>query len=260
MLWFVGFDDLLIVGVWVGNDNHSPMNGVAGGTLPAMIWKRLMEQADAPAKSNTAELPGAERTLGSKLPHRSPRLSAPLVRPTRSRKGTSFRSTPNLLRCKGPLTLNHFGDDPIFRIYDHQRAVHNGEVIRPQHRHVADGLARNRLDPDAVREHPADRRAEARRQLLVGGVPAQVLHAVFFFIISERQEVTKAISTLLSDLTKYGARPCPRRQPLAFRQRARLILVSSLRFGLLIGVLLLVPYPDELKRTAVTPGFATNCL
>ena len=24
-----------------------------------------------------------------------------------------FRSTPNLLRRKGPLTLNHFGDDPI---------------------------------------------------------------------------------------------------------------------------------------------------
>lgn len=61
--WFVGFDDLLIVGVWVGNDNHSPMNGVAGGTLPAMIWKRLMEQADAPAKSITAESPAPNELL-----------------------------------------------------------------------------------------------------------------------------------------------------------------------------------------------------
>ena len=132
--------------------------------------------------------------------------------------------------------------------------MHNGEVIRPQHRHVADGLARNRLDPDAVREHPADRRAEARRQLLVGGAPIQVSPCCLLLIISERQEVTKAISTLLSDSTKYGARPCPRRQPLAFRRRARLILVSSLRFGS-HWVLLLVPYPDEVKTHRCDAGF-----
>lgn len=43
--WFVGFDDTLVVGVWVGNDDHSPMRGVVGGSLPAMIWKQFMEQA-----------------------------------------------------------------------------------------------------------------------------------------------------------------------------------------------------------------------
>jgi penicillin-binding protein 1A len=42
--WFVGFDDSLVVGVWVGNDDHSPMKGVVGGSLPAMIWKEFMEQ------------------------------------------------------------------------------------------------------------------------------------------------------------------------------------------------------------------------
>jgi len=46
--WFVGFNDSLITGVWVGNDDHSPMKGVAGGTLPAMIWKAFMQQAGAP--------------------------------------------------------------------------------------------------------------------------------------------------------------------------------------------------------------------
>jgi 1A family penicillin-binding protein len=46
--WFIGFNDSLVVGVWVGNDDHSPMNGVTGGSLPATIWKRFMEQA-APA-------------------------------------------------------------------------------------------------------------------------------------------------------------------------------------------------------------------
>jgi 1A family penicillin-binding protein len=43
--WFVGFNDSLVVGVWVGNDDHSPMQHVTGGSLPAMIWKRFMEQA-----------------------------------------------------------------------------------------------------------------------------------------------------------------------------------------------------------------------
>jgi penicillin-binding protein 1A len=47
--WFVGFNDSLIAGVWVGNDDHSPMKGVAGGTLPAMIWKAFMQQAGTPA-------------------------------------------------------------------------------------------------------------------------------------------------------------------------------------------------------------------
>jgi len=40
--WFVGFTDELIVGVWVGNDDRSPMNGVTGGSLPAAIWKRFV--------------------------------------------------------------------------------------------------------------------------------------------------------------------------------------------------------------------------
>jgi 1A family penicillin-binding protein len=47
--WFIGFDDFLVVGVWVGNDDHSPMKGVTGGSLPARIWKDFMQQADVPS-------------------------------------------------------------------------------------------------------------------------------------------------------------------------------------------------------------------
>jgi membrane peptidoglycan carboxypeptidase len=43
--WFVGFNDSLVVGVWVGNDDHAPMQRVTGGSLPAAIWKKFMEQA-----------------------------------------------------------------------------------------------------------------------------------------------------------------------------------------------------------------------
>jgi penicillin-binding protein 1A len=50
--WFVGFNDSLVVGVWVGNDDHSPMQRVVGGALPAMIWKGFMEQANPTASTN----------------------------------------------------------------------------------------------------------------------------------------------------------------------------------------------------------------
>jgi membrane peptidoglycan carboxypeptidase len=43
--WFVGFDNNLIVGVWLGNDDRAPMKGVTGGSLPVEIWKRFVEQS-----------------------------------------------------------------------------------------------------------------------------------------------------------------------------------------------------------------------
>jgi penicillin-binding protein 1A len=45
--WFVGYSSYLVAGVWVGNDDNSPMRNVTGGTLPAKIWKDVMEVAHA---------------------------------------------------------------------------------------------------------------------------------------------------------------------------------------------------------------------
>ena len=42
---FVGFTGDIIVGVWVGNDDHSPMQGVTGGGLPAQIWRSFVASA-----------------------------------------------------------------------------------------------------------------------------------------------------------------------------------------------------------------------
>lgn len=42
---FVGYVEDLVVGVWLGNDNNSPMNGVVGGGEPAKIWKAFMLSA-----------------------------------------------------------------------------------------------------------------------------------------------------------------------------------------------------------------------
>jgi penicillin-binding protein 1A len=62
--WFVGFDDSLVVGVWVGNDDHSPMRRVVGGTLPAKIWKSFMEQASPPATVAGIDPASSETTVG----------------------------------------------------------------------------------------------------------------------------------------------------------------------------------------------------
>ena len=43
--WFVGFTPDLVAGVWMGNDDASPMKGVTGGSLPALIWKDFMAAA-----------------------------------------------------------------------------------------------------------------------------------------------------------------------------------------------------------------------
>jgi penicillin-binding protein 1A len=61
--WFIGFNKALVVGVWVGNDDRTPMRGVTGGSLPVQIWKRFVAAATpladrlnerAPASISTA--------------------------------------------------------------------------------------------------------------------------------------------------------------------------------------------------------------
>lgn len=41
--WFVGFTPDVVTGVWVGNDNNTPMPGMTGGALPAVIWRNYMK-------------------------------------------------------------------------------------------------------------------------------------------------------------------------------------------------------------------------
>lgn len=44
--WFVGFTTDYVTGVWVGNDDSSPMKRVTGGSLPAHIWRAAMTAAE----------------------------------------------------------------------------------------------------------------------------------------------------------------------------------------------------------------------
>ena len=42
--WFVGATADLVIGVWVGNDNFTPMSSkITGGTIPAEIFHDIVE-------------------------------------------------------------------------------------------------------------------------------------------------------------------------------------------------------------------------
>jgi penicillin-binding protein 1A len=91
--WFIGFNDELIVGVWVGNDDHSPMDRVTGGSLPAAIWKRFMTAAtnvvarEEPPSEASAEKP-APRPATPEKPAPPPAIPVPAPEATQPAAST----------------------------------------------------------------------------------------------------------------------------------------------------------------------------
>jgi penicillin-binding protein 1A len=68
--WFVGFANDLVVGVWVGNDDRTPMKGMTGGALPAQLWRQFVTAA-APLVGRAKE-PDATARIPSATPTASP--------------------------------------------------------------------------------------------------------------------------------------------------------------------------------------------
>jgi penicillin-binding protein 1A len=58
--WFMGFTEQLTTGIWMGNDNNSPMNEVTGGLLPADVWKDYMVAAHKGLPRKDLPLPEIE--------------------------------------------------------------------------------------------------------------------------------------------------------------------------------------------------------
>ncbi len=65
---FIGYTGNLIAGVWVGNDDGSPMKKITGGGLPALIWKDVMTRAHK--NRPRRDLAGLRRTVDA--PERLP--------------------------------------------------------------------------------------------------------------------------------------------------------------------------------------------
>jgi len=71
--WFIGFTSDFVVGVWMGNDDNTPLTGVTGGGLPAEIWQavasrisegrppRALNMATGPWQRSTPERGTTER-------------------------------------------------------------------------------------------------------------------------------------------------------------------------------------------------------
>ncbi|MFH5924869.1 PBP1A family penicillin-binding protein [Roseomonas xinghualingensis] len=76
---FIGMTADVVVGVWVGNDDNSPMQGVTGGGLPARIWRDFVDGADR-VKTTEAPLPEEAPSTTAEAP---PRQVAPLRGPVR---------------------------------------------------------------------------------------------------------------------------------------------------------------------------------
>ncbi|QFT77243.1 transglycosylase domain-containing protein [Erythrobacter sp. THAF29] len=57
---FVGYAGDLVVGVWIGNDDNSPLDGITGGGLPARIWKDFMRGALALPAPKPSAVPDPE--------------------------------------------------------------------------------------------------------------------------------------------------------------------------------------------------------
>jgi penicillin-binding protein 1A len=62
--WFVGYTGHLVGGVWIGNDSGKSTHGVAGGGLPAKIWRDIMKSAH----EDRAPAPLAHTNLGAGAP------------------------------------------------------------------------------------------------------------------------------------------------------------------------------------------------
>src|SRR5437868_36644 len=100
--WFAGFTSDIVVGVWVGNDDNSPMDKVAGGEIPAKIWHDFVVEAEKIiAKPNVA--PPEPPLTGSAKPPAStpPVLTAedrPAASPTVLKPAALTDTAPQALR------------------------------------------------------------------------------------------------------------------------------------------------------------------
>ncbi len=120
--WYVGFTGNYTAAVWLGNDDYSPTRNMTGGSLPAMVWQRLMTYAhqnidikpipgiqhpyvDPKVAEKAAEMEqknadGVDADLG-----RPPILSSVTTRTLRE-MGKAFQDAPALEAPTGPEELS----------------------------------------------------------------------------------------------------------------------------------------------------------
>ncbi len=75
--WFVGFTADLVCGVWMGNDDNTPMVKATGGTLPARIFQSFM--TDAEQNMPVRPLTGSTLLVAAETPVATDPVGAPVT-------------------------------------------------------------------------------------------------------------------------------------------------------------------------------------
>jgi penicillin-binding protein 1A len=86
--WFVGFTADLVCGVWIGNDDSTPMRRATGGGLPAKIFRDFMTDAE----QNLPPRPLAGAAIAANLPGPD---DVPAARPEADKKPGTIESILN---------------------------------------------------------------------------------------------------------------------------------------------------------------------
>jgi 1A family penicillin-binding protein len=94
--WFVGMTPDLVVGIWIGNDDDSPMNRMFGGEMPAGIFHDFVQRA-AEKLAKGRPRPSAERAEPARA------TPAPAAVPTPTATG-EVRGVPDVIDT-GTLSL-----------------------------------------------------------------------------------------------------------------------------------------------------------
>jgi penicillin-binding protein 1A len=86
--WFVGFTADLVCGVWIGNDDSTPMRRATGGGLPAKIFRDFMTDAE----QNLPPRPLAGAAIAANLPGPD---DVPAARPEADKKPGTIEAILN---------------------------------------------------------------------------------------------------------------------------------------------------------------------
>jgi penicillin-binding protein 1A len=119
--WYIGFTGNYLAAVWLGNDDFSTTRNMTGGSLPAMVWQRLMTYAhqnvdlkpipgienafvDEKVAAKAAEKQKADEVATSDF-ERRPVLSSATTRTLRA-MAEAFRRSPPIEAPPEPETLS----------------------------------------------------------------------------------------------------------------------------------------------------------
>jgi penicillin-binding protein 1A len=94
--WFVGYTAHLTAGVWTGNDDGSPMDGISGSGLPALIWRDVMQEAHRALPP--VPLPGVREDAVATAP-----IAIPRPVPTQHRRAATVAKHAAPIRPTNPI-------------------------------------------------------------------------------------------------------------------------------------------------------------